>query len=71
VRGHLLIHGTGSVSGTVRYGRLEIQPGGVINGDVKTLQDVKSLQGAKRPAQPAPTSVAAEAKPAEGIREAS
>lgn len=38
VRGHLLIRGTGSVSGTIRYGRLEIQPGGVANGDIKNLQ---------------------------------
>lgn len=38
VRGHLLIRGTGSVSGTIRYGRLEIQPGGIANGDIKNLQ---------------------------------
>jgi cytoskeletal protein CcmA (bactofilin family) len=35
VRGHLLVRGSGSVSGTVRYGRLEIQPGGVVNGDIR------------------------------------
>jgi cytoskeletal protein CcmA (bactofilin family) len=38
VRGHLLIRSTGSVSGTIRYGRLEIQPGGIANGDMKNLQ---------------------------------
>jgi cytoskeletal protein CcmA (bactofilin family) len=38
VRGHLLIRGTGSVSGTIRYGRLEIQPGGLVSGDIKHLQ---------------------------------
>ncbi len=38
VRGHLLIRGSGSVSGTIRYGRLEIQPGGIANGDIKHLQ---------------------------------
>ena len=73
VRGHLLIHGTGSVSGTVRYGRLEIQPGGVVNGDVKTLQDVKSLQSIKR-SSPQPehnAAPAAEGKAADSIREAS
>ncbi len=75
VRGHLLIHGTGSVSGTVRYGRLEIQPGGVINGDVKTLQDVKAMQAVKRPVPQAEHAAdkgqSAEAKPAAGMREAS
>jgi len=37
VRENLLIRGTGRVSGTVRYGRLHIEDGGEINGDVKSL----------------------------------
>lgn len=37
VRESLLIRGTGRVSGTVRYGRLHIEDGGEINGDVKSL----------------------------------
>lgn len=37
VRKNLLIHGTGHVSGTIRYGRLQIEQGGEINGDVKSL----------------------------------
>ena len=41
VRGHLLIRSAGSVSGTVKYGRLEIMPGGLINGDVKALPESK------------------------------
>jgi len=36
VRENLLIHGTGRVSGTVRYGRLHIEDGGEINGDIKS-----------------------------------
>lgn len=42
VRENLLIRGTGRVSGTVRYGRLHIEDGGEINGDVKSLAAVKS-----------------------------
>lgn len=37
VRKNLLIHGTGHVSGTIRYGRLQIEQGGEINGDIKSL----------------------------------
>lgn len=42
VRENLLIRGTGRVSGTVRYGRLHIEDGGEINGDVKSIASVKS-----------------------------
>ena len=38
VRDRLLIHGTGSVTGNVRYGRLEVEPGGIINGDIKSIR---------------------------------
>lgn len=48
VRGHLLIRGTGSVSGTIRYGRLEIQPGGIANGDIKNLQSRQDRQDKDR-----------------------
>jgi cytoskeletal protein CcmA (bactofilin family) len=37
VRKSLLIRSTGHVSGAVRYGRLEIEQGGEINGDIKSL----------------------------------
>jgi cytoskeletal protein CcmA (bactofilin family) len=36
VRDTLLIRAMGRVSGTVRYGRLQIEDGGEINGDVKS-----------------------------------
>ena len=42
VRENLLIRGTGRVSGTVRYGRLHIEDGGEINGDVKAISATKS-----------------------------
>lgn len=41
VRENLLIRGTGRVSGTVRYGRLHIEDGGEINGDVKAISAAK------------------------------
>jgi len=37
VRENLLIRATGRVTGTVRYGRLHIEDGGEINGDVKSI----------------------------------
>jgi cytoskeletal protein CcmA (bactofilin family) len=37
VRQRLLIRSTGRVIGTVRYGRIEIEQGGEINGDVRSL----------------------------------
>jgi cytoskeletal protein CcmA (bactofilin family) len=42
VRENLLIRGTGRVSGTVRYGKLHIEDGGEINGDVKSLASAKA-----------------------------
>ena len=42
VRENLLIRGTGRVSGTVRYGKLHIEDGGEINGDVKSIASAKA-----------------------------
>jgi cytoskeletal protein CcmA (bactofilin family) len=42
VRENLLIRGTGRVSGTVRYGKLHIEDGGEINGDVKSISSSKT-----------------------------
>lgn len=39
VRENLLIRNTGRVTGTVRYGKLHIEDGGEINGDVKSLSN--------------------------------
>jgi len=41
VRENLLIRSTGRVSGTVRYGKLHIEDGGEINGDVKSIASAK------------------------------
>ena len=33
-----MVHGTGRVSGTIRYGKLIVAEGGEITGDVKRLE---------------------------------
>jgi cytoskeletal protein CcmA (bactofilin family) len=45
-RTRLVVHGTGRVSGTIRYGKLIVAEGGELNGDVQRLDDVAE------PAQP-------------------
>ena len=37
-RTKLIVHGTGRVSGTIRYGKLIVAEGGVINGDIQRLE---------------------------------
>ena len=39
VRGRLVVHATGRISGKVRYGKLLVQEGGELAGDVGTLAD--------------------------------
>jgi len=36
-RTRLVVHGTGRVSGTIRYGKLIVEEGGEVSGDVKRL----------------------------------
>jgi cytoskeletal protein CcmA (bactofilin family) len=43
VRQRLLIRSTGQISGTVRYGRIEIEEGGEVNGDVRSLGIAKAM----------------------------
>src|SRR6185437_10484073 len=49
VRRRLLIRATGRVSGTIRYGQIEIEAGGQLAGDIQALQgeDVVDLEGAR------------------------
>ena len=56
-RTRLVVHGTGRVAGTIRYGRLVVADGGTITGDVKELET------AEAPAAP-PRRTAAEARAA-------
>ena len=37
-RTRLVVHGTGRVSGTIRYGKLIVEEGGALTGDVKRLE---------------------------------
>ena len=37
-RTRLVVHGTGKVSGTIRYGRLIVADGGTISGDMKQIE---------------------------------
>ncbi|HVK55501.1 MAG TPA: polymer-forming cytoskeletal protein [Burkholderiales bacterium] len=59
VRKKLVIYSTGKVSGTVRYGKLVIEEGGELSGEIKTLSAgqeqpaLASPKGASAPAQPA------------------
>ncbi len=39
VRGRLVLHATGRISGKVRYGKLLVQEGGEISGDIGTVAD--------------------------------
>jgi cytoskeletal protein CcmA (bactofilin family) len=36
-RSRLVVHGTGKVSGTIRYGKLIVAEGGTISGDMKQI----------------------------------
>ncbi|MEO8674406.1 MAG: polymer-forming cytoskeletal protein [Casimicrobiaceae bacterium] len=47
-RTRLVIHGTGRVSGTIRYGKLIIAEGGELNGDVQRLDDAADPAPASR-----------------------
>jgi cytoskeletal protein CcmA (bactofilin family) len=45
-RTRLVVHGTGRVSGTIRYGKLVIAEGGEITGDVKRLESSETTPAA-------------------------
>ena len=49
VRTRLVVHGTGRVSGTIRYGKLVVAEGGEITGDLRRL-DVTVAAGSPAPA---------------------
>ena len=42
-RTRLIVHGTGRVSGTIRYGKLIVAEGGELNGDVQRLEQANEL----------------------------
>lgn len=58
VRNRLIIRNTGIVRGKIRYGMIEIQPGGLISGDVQELDQDPNLKAVSSrsslPFSPAP-----------------
>ena len=56
-RTRLVVHSTGRVSGTIRYGKLIVAEGGELNGDVK------QLDAAETSAQPQPMRIASPGVP--------
>lgn len=46
-RKQLVIHATGRVSGTIRYGKLTVEDGGEISGNISTLSSPAAAQPAK------------------------
>jgi cytoskeletal protein CcmA (bactofilin family) len=61
VRKRLFVRGTGKLTGTVRYGELELERGGQIAGNISVLDGAASRAGG---------STASEAKPAQAFGEA-
>lgn len=51
-RTRLVVHGTGRVSGTIRYGKLIVAEGGEVTGDVKRLDTDAADQSASAAARP-------------------
>jgi len=50
VRTRLVVHGTGRVQGTIRYGKLIVEEGGEIRGDVNRLDDAPEAAAPQREA---------------------
>ena len=50
VRKQLVIHSTGKVTGKVRYGKLSIEEGGELSGDIGALATADTLSRKERPA---------------------
>lgn len=50
-RSQLIIHSTGRVSGKIRYGKIFIEEGGEISGDVKSLESAAAGSSAGRSAE--------------------
>jgi cytoskeletal protein CcmA (bactofilin family) len=66
-RKQLVIYSTGRVSGQIRYGKIRIEEGGEVSGDVSTIIKAPAAVAATAPAAtatPAPAPAAAPAAPA-------
>jgi cytoskeletal protein CcmA (bactofilin family) len=57
-RKQLIIHSTGKVSGKIRYGRISVEEGGELSGEVNALQPPAVVSTPKSaPAEAAPTDI--------------
>lgn len=56
VRKRLTIRASGRVTGEIRYGEIEIECGGVISGDIKTVEDDAAAAAKAASAEPAKAS---------------
>jgi cytoskeletal protein CcmA (bactofilin family) len=70
-RKKLIVHGTGFVTGTVRYGSLLVSEGGIVSGDVASLDAKAEAQAnlfAGYPSSRATTTVASKANGTDHVR---
>ena len=51
-RSQLVIHSTGRVSGTVRFGKLVVEEGGELNGDISVINGNGGAKSQAQPVQP-------------------
>lgn len=54
-RKHLIIYSTGRVSGTIRYGKITVEEGGELSGDVATTDASSSMAQSSKGASPTTT----------------
>lgn len=54
-RTRLVVHGTGRVSGTIRYGKLVVAEGGELSGDIKRMDDAEAPASARPELRPGAT----------------
>ena len=59
-RERIIVHATGDVSGKIRYGRLAIEEGGRVHGDLDELESHKSSKSETVRSEPKTTAEAAE-----------
>ena len=53
-RAKLIVHGTGRVSGTIRYGKLIVAEGGVLSGDIQRLDPAVETSGTRSASSDSP-----------------
>lgn len=46
-RDHLIVHSTGCVNGTIRYGKIVVHEGGEVSGDIKSLNAAEPVSRPK------------------------